>query len=116
MIEAKLASALSALKRRILELEVAANVTGLKPGALAAAQRDAIELLDVDEGGQVVPRKDGPTTLSTLAAYLRKSSPFYFTDTGAGAKVPSSKTIRWDDGQALSQNLEAVADGTVGIA
>ncbi len=104
------------LRRRVVELHVELAALGfknLKPGTLQAIQRDAFDLFDADDEGEIVPRKDVPFAFEGFERHLRKSSPFYFVD-GAPAKGPGgAKTIAWNDSKAISEHLEEIASGAV---
>jgi len=106
----------ASLKRRLLFQTIALTVSGLKPRALSAVQRDAEEWLEVDDHGNVVPKRGSPTTLHTLTEHLKRVSPYYFGDGDEKAgKGAAMKTIKFGDSDALSRNLDDVAEGRVSV-
>lgn len=106
------------LRRRVVELHVAlaaSEFKDLKPGTLQAIQRDAFDLFDADDEGEVVPRQGVSFAFEGLERHLRKSSPFYFSD-GAPSKTSNGdKIIAWNDSKAIGEHLEEIACGTVVI-
>ena len=89
----------------------------LKPGALDAALKDALELLDADDSGAIVPRKDAAkiVTIEQLEHHLRHAAPFLFLDGANAAPTKPGKTVAWNDSKAISDNLEGLAGGSVGV-
>lgn len=123
------AANLAKFKREKLNNAIATSVKGLAEGALPKVQRDAAEMFDIDDDGNVVAREGAPLgpggkplSLETLTDYLIEASPFYFPSSGGaggqggrgqgGGRKP---TIAFGDSAALSANLEAVAEGKMEV-
>lgn len=117
-------------KSEKLDNAIARSVTGLADGALGKVQRDARDLFDIDDNGDVVPKENAPmgasgkpVTLETYGEYLLETSPFYFPASGGagggggrpGGGAQPKKTIAWNDSNAIGQNLEGIASGDVGV-
>lgn len=120
---------LSRWKTERLDNFIAKKVTGLADGALPKVQRDARDLFDIDDEGNVVTKEGAPTdskgkalTLETYGEYLIEASPFYFPPSGGaggqgGGKGggKGGKQIAWNDSAAIGGNLEGLASGEVGV-
>jgi hypothetical protein len=125
------AANLAKFKREKLNNAIATSVKGLADGALPKVQRDAAEMFDIDDEGNVVARENAPLgpggkplTLETLTDYLIEASPFYFPSSGGaggqgggqGRRQGRKPTIAWNDSEsAVGENLEGLADGEVEI-